>query len=385
MSKKGEYLRALVTERLTAAAEEIFALFERTVVEYEEELLRSREENQRLRCREETQRRPEEEALLLQPQGELLKQDALLPQTQSSFLDEGSPDSPQTENAVRDALPEFPCVIKTEVIEDSDEDLEEDLEPPTGSSIHQMETEADEEDYSQDYEDDPARRSLFSQFNVERFPSNSASAESGTDTASDAKDKLKKHQCYFCEKKFKDRHSLKRHTVVHTGEKPFQCPVCAKSYSYKETLMAHMSLHGWSKKPGEEPAGPKSTLFTCPICMKTVTTSFALRSHILIHTGEKPYSCPVCNKRFSQKVYVRKHMRTHTGEKPFSCSECDMKFSRKSNLNRHLKVHAQNALKNEGGEHGGGARGRGARGRRKHGRRNMGGKTWAEKASLCEE
>ncbi|KAK7889193.1 hypothetical protein WMY93_024753 [Mugilogobius chulae] len=40
-------LRALVTERLTAAAEEIFALVERTIVEYEEELCRSKEENQR--------------------------------------------------------------------------------------------------------------------------------------------------------------------------------------------------------------------------------------------------------------------------------------------------------------------------------------------------
>lgn len=46
MSKK-QTLRALVTERLTAAAEEIFELVERTITEYEEELCRSKEENQR--------------------------------------------------------------------------------------------------------------------------------------------------------------------------------------------------------------------------------------------------------------------------------------------------------------------------------------------------
>ncbi|KAK7889173.1 hypothetical protein WMY93_024733 [Mugilogobius chulae] len=40
-------VRALVSERLTAAAEEIFALVGRTIVEYEEELCRSKEENQR--------------------------------------------------------------------------------------------------------------------------------------------------------------------------------------------------------------------------------------------------------------------------------------------------------------------------------------------------
>ncbi|GLD73287.1 zinc finger protein 135-like protein, partial [Lates japonicus] len=42
-------LRALVKQRLTAAAEEIFGLFERTIAEYEEELCRSKEENQRQR------------------------------------------------------------------------------------------------------------------------------------------------------------------------------------------------------------------------------------------------------------------------------------------------------------------------------------------------
>ncbi|XP_055020242.1 uncharacterized protein LOC110172807 [Boleophthalmus pectinirostris] len=44
---KSQTLRALVNERLTAAAEEIFALFERTIAEYEEEVCRSKEENQR--------------------------------------------------------------------------------------------------------------------------------------------------------------------------------------------------------------------------------------------------------------------------------------------------------------------------------------------------
>ncbi|XP_039665031.1 putative golgin subfamily A member 6-like protein 3 isoform X3 [Perca fluviatilis] len=44
---KVQMLRALVEQRLTAAAEEIFGLFERTIVEYEEELCRSKEKNER--------------------------------------------------------------------------------------------------------------------------------------------------------------------------------------------------------------------------------------------------------------------------------------------------------------------------------------------------
>ncbi|XP_032364311.1 uncharacterized protein LOC116678514 isoform X3 [Etheostoma spectabile] len=41
---KGRALRALVEQRLAAAAQEIFGLFETTIAEYEEELGRSREE-----------------------------------------------------------------------------------------------------------------------------------------------------------------------------------------------------------------------------------------------------------------------------------------------------------------------------------------------------
>ncbi len=46
---KGQMLRALVKQRLSLAAEEIFGLFERTIAEYEEELCRSKEENERHR------------------------------------------------------------------------------------------------------------------------------------------------------------------------------------------------------------------------------------------------------------------------------------------------------------------------------------------------
>ncbi|XP_038580268.1 zinc finger protein 135-like isoform X2 [Micropterus salmoides] len=46
---KVQVLRALVKQRLSAAAEEIFGLFERTISEYEQELCRSKEENQRHR------------------------------------------------------------------------------------------------------------------------------------------------------------------------------------------------------------------------------------------------------------------------------------------------------------------------------------------------
>ncbi|KAK9526599.1 hypothetical protein VZT92_015288 [Zoarces viviparus] len=46
---KVQMLRCFVNQRLTAAAEEIFGVFERTIAEYEEELSRSKEEIERQR------------------------------------------------------------------------------------------------------------------------------------------------------------------------------------------------------------------------------------------------------------------------------------------------------------------------------------------------
>lgn len=42
-------LKELVRERLIAAADEIFGLFEKTIASYEEQLSRAREENERQR------------------------------------------------------------------------------------------------------------------------------------------------------------------------------------------------------------------------------------------------------------------------------------------------------------------------------------------------
>ena len=46
---KSEILKAFVNERLTATAVEIFGAFERTIIEYENELFRSKQEIERQR------------------------------------------------------------------------------------------------------------------------------------------------------------------------------------------------------------------------------------------------------------------------------------------------------------------------------------------------
>lgn len=90
----------------------------------------------------------------------------------------------------------------------------------------------------------------------------------------------KVHVCPECGKAFKENSKLKRHSLVHTGEKPFQC-----------------SFDG---------------------CGKRFSLDFNLRTHVRIHTGDRPYHCPFdfCSKRFAQSTNLKAHILTHAKHKP---------------------------------------------------------------------
>ncbi|OMJ77130.1 hypothetical protein SteCoe_23356 [Stentor coeruleus] len=83
--------------------------------------------------------------------------------------------------------------------------------------------------------------------------------------------------CTVCSKSFKEKHKLKRHMMVHTGEKPFPCSFCGKSFALE----------------------------------------YNLNTHLRIHTGEKPYKCDFqdCGKSFTQSGNLKTHIRTNHNNK----------------------------------------------------------------------
>uniref|UniRef100_A0A3B4BH10 C2H2-type domain-containing protein n=1 Tax=Periophthalmus magnuspinnatus TaxID=409849 RepID=A0A3B4BH10_9GOBI len=161
-------------------------------------------------------------------------------------------------------------------------------------------------------------------------PKHKSSPETSTNvnygTAEGAEDK--KHQCYLCKKRFREKHQLNRHHRIHTGEKPFSCSICNKTFSQNTSLVTHKRIH-----TGERP-------YSCLFCDKAFLSSSDREKHQRIHTGEKPYSCPTCDKNFALKGNLNAHMKTHAEERPYSCSLCKKEYTYASALKRHLKKHA---------------------------------------------
>uniref|UniRef100_A0A8P4JXE2 C2H2-type domain-containing protein n=1 Tax=Dicentrarchus labrax TaxID=13489 RepID=A0A8P4JXE2_DICLA len=163
---KVQMLRALVKQRLTAAAEEIFGLFERTIAEYEEELCRSKEENERQRKLLDAVFNPQLRLHRADVQQLSLSKEEVPPEQQQEWrpsLDQEDPEPPhikeeQEEVGTSQEGEQLQGFTFTPVPVKSEDD--DDEEKPQSSQLHQRQTEQMETDDREDCGGpEPARNS----------------------------------------------------------------------------------------------------------------------------------------------------------------------------------------------------------------------------------
>uniref|UniRef100_UPI0037E73F15 uncharacterized protein n=1 Tax=Semicossyphus pulcher TaxID=241346 RepID=UPI0037E73F15 len=343
-----QHLSEFITDRLTAAAEEIFGVFKRTIVEYEEELDRQR----RLL---DIVYKPEIKLLRIELPHQHVCKEEVLPgqqfcnQERNSSPDQEDQEPPQIKDEQEEVCTsqvEEQLVLKQEIntfmLTTADEDSDHNEEELKIDQQHlDSGTSTNAETNTRQHNTISQSNNVYNpklseiHFNAQRDKEFFKCDTCGR--TFNNKSGLRKHLnvhtgekpclCKTCGKVFSSMSALKNHTRIHTGEKPYSCNTCGKDFRFSSVLRIHMRTH-----TGEKP-------FLCKICGKRFIEKSKLKSHIGIHTGDRPHCCKTCGQDFSSSSDLRVHTRTHTGEKPFSCNFCEKKFCRKPDLNSHIRIH----------------------------------------------
>ncbi|XP_069740508.1 zinc finger protein 341 isoform X2 [Narcine bancroftii] len=207
----------------------------------------------------------------------------------------------------------------------------------------------------------------------------------------EAKGKLQKLKCNYCDKMFAKNFDLRQHIRSHTGEKPFQCIVCGRAFAQKSNVKKHMQTHKvWpagnshssvsmqvvTVSPDDERAQgerevtevqeaehtPPQTSdlalgargqeaqqmlvidssYQCQFCPCKFVTYFQLKSHMIQHKNQQVYKCVVknCTQTFVKLEEFVEHIKNHDNEITYRCHLCSKIFPSLYELGVHQYSHS---------------------------------------------
>ncbi|XP_073321937.1 uncharacterized protein [Pagrus major] len=244
-----ESLREFVNQRLTAAAEEIFRVFNKTIVEYEEEIDRQRRLLDIILKPEIKLHRIELQQQHVYEEEEVQSDQQLCDQERNSSLDREDPDPPQ----IKEEQEELCTSQEGEQLVVKPETDTFMLTPANEESDHQLLSDNSHVAESQDQKE-------------------GKNGGSGSTRDTETKSKTIHHKCESHSSNVNKPNRSDIHCNTQTGKKSLRCDICGKAFMHKSRLDRH--LRG--------------------------------------HTGEKPFSCDTCGKRFMRTFDLHIHKRNHT-------------------------------------------------------------------------
>lgn len=298
-----QLLRELVHKRLAAAAEQIFRLVEKTIEEYQDEVVRSKREVLQLQ-RQLEQLTALKPAVMLSRSGvwksfiPVLRRCSDILIAMTLFLDTKS----DTEDPLASLHPDQHPIVEEEEAPGSQHVKDERVDVSISPRLKES-----SDGVKDGYESETTGSTDHQQFPV--FSTKPNDEWDGTEWSSlDCGDShietvpmdqeqllVEERACHVCGRMFSRDCDLIRHMdEIHMGERAFKCSSCDKEFAQRN----HLTLH------------------------------------LRIHTGERPHACPFCKKSFAQRSNLNVHLRTHTGEKPYFCHTCGKMVAHSS----HLKI-----------------------------------------------